>query len=74
MASSESKSLPDPSRACSDTKDRAAPEILHTAVISLQTPDGNGGEAILHIKSNCSGTFFSSCYFKVELLHSFTSK
>ena len=47
MASSESKSLPDPSRACSDTKDRAAPEILQTAVIYLQIPDGNVGEAIL---------------------------
>jgi len=63
MASSESKSLPDPSRACSDTKDRAAPEILQTAVISLQTPDGNGGEAILHIKSNCSGTIFFKLLF-----------
>ena len=63
MASFESKSLPDPSRACSDTKDRAAPEILRTAVFSLQSPDGNGGEAILHIKSNCSGTIFFKLLF-----------
>src|SRR4029434_4434357 len=64
MARSESKSLPDHNRTCSDTKDRAAPGILQTTVISLQTPNGNGGEAILH--------FFLSCYFKVELLHSIT--
>lgn len=44
-------------------QERAAPEILHTAVFSLQTPDGNGGEAILHIKSNCSGRIFFKLLF-----------
>ena len=53
MASSESKSLPDPS-ACSDTKVAMAerPFSILKVIVAAQ--------------------FFSSCYFKVELLHSVT--
>src|SRR4029434_3427956 len=43
---------------------------LHDAVIFLRTlvANGNGTEAILHIKSHCSAPIFLSCYFKVKLL------
>src|SRR4029434_752708 len=72
MASSVSKSLPDPSRACSDTKDRAASESYIAELFPHRPPMAMAEAQIAVLKVIVAAQFFSSCYFKVQLLHTVT--
>src|SRR4029434_3846391 len=72
MASSVSKSLLDPSRSCSDTKDRAASESYIAELFPHRPPMAMAEAQIAILKVIVAAQFFSSCYFKVQLFHTVT--